>query len=628
MADLPMPDLRVPGYDDDDDDDDDDLLQSPVAPLSNPPPGHKLLTHPYDSLAELEGDLRDWAAQALFGIKRKSASNAVKDFGYTRVEFTCLRDKIRASEAIVGRASTSTMKMDCSWSAVAKALATTGRKWMLEIREGHEDHNHPPAEDREAIPTLRKFGPEHKAFIATFINRPGVSNRQISEAFEKRFPNIKFTKRQLADTRFRIQKASDDGYTPFQGTMKMLDDRKVPYRVLWSAVDPNKPEGLVWTTDFCKEQWALNPWVQMFDNTYKTNNKGLAFFQVISMGSLNKIFACAFGLINNERQEGFDWLMDQVNDLRQEIGARTPVVTITDYDIAMRNAIARVYPGAKPQLCIFHVNKNVVLHIKRKWDARAATAVAQQQAQQQPPTQANNDIDLDDDDERVVTRINRMAAQGEELGPLPETVEYSKHGVYDLWKYMIYVPTIDEFNTAWEKMQAFFADQTAILNYIKETYLPVVKEWAACYTSKNLNFGHRTTSPVESANRYLKTFLVKGNSTVKHAVAQSFEMVDAIEQSIREERQHQKNRTRHEFIGKDWLGDAPLAIALRALKIIKMEYRHMLAAVPSNTGQVHQPLAPCTGRLTTSMGIPCRHELLRRHQAKDLVLQKADFHPY
>ena len=67
--------------------------------------------------------------------------------------------------------------------------------------------------------------------------------------------------------------------------------------------------------------------------------------------------------------------MDQVNTLRQEIGAAPPLVTITDFDAVMRNAIARVYPDAKPQLCIFHINKNMVLYIKRKWDKQAAAVV-------------------------------------------------------------------------------------------------------------------------------------------------------------------------------------------------------------------------------------------------------------
>ena len=41
--------LQVPGYDDDDPGDHD---KSPVPPLTNPPPDHKLLTHLYDTFDE------------------------------------------------------------------------------------------------------------------------------------------------------------------------------------------------------------------------------------------------------------------------------------------------------------------------------------------------------------------------------------------------------------------------------------------------------------------------------------------------------------------------------------------------------------------------------------------------
>jgi len=60
--------------------------------------------------------------------------------------------------------------------------------------------------------------------------------------------------------------------------------------------------------------------------------------------------------------------MEQVNRTRALIDASVPGITITDYDTAMRAAIAKVYPQAKPQLCIFHINKNVTLYIKRKWN--------------------------------------------------------------------------------------------------------------------------------------------------------------------------------------------------------------------------------------------------------------------
>ena len=238
--------LQVPGYDDDDDNE-----PPTVPPLSNPPPTHKLLTHHYDSLDELVEDLHDWGAQALFGIRKLRANNVLKDFGYTRVDLCCLRDKIRPTKAVTGRAS-STTKIDCPWQVTAKALASNGRKWTLQIRAG--THNHAPTEGREDIATFRKFRPEHLAFVATFVNRPAVTNRQLAEALRNKFPGILFTRRQLQNLRYRLQKDTADGYTPFQGTMKLLDERRVPYKALWSAADPDKPEGLVWTDDFCKHE--------------------------------------------------------------------------------------------------------------------------------------------------------------------------------------------------------------------------------------------------------------------------------------------------------------------------------------------------------------------------------------
>ena len=236
----PTVDLTVPGYEDDD-----PLDPEPqTEPLSNPPLNHKLLNYQYDSLEDLVSDLHDWGAQARFGIKKARVANAVKGFGYTRVDFTCLKDKIRPTEAPAGRAS-STTKNNCPWGATAKALASNGRRWTLEIRSGYETYNYPPAEGREDIATLRRFKLEHVAVIALHVNHPAVTNRQLAETLRTQFPGILFTKKQLKNARQRLRKASEDGYTPFQATMKLLIERDIPHKVLWSASDSNKPEGLV-----------------------------------------------------------------------------------------------------------------------------------------------------------------------------------------------------------------------------------------------------------------------------------------------------------------------------------------------------------------------------------------------
>ena len=158
--------------------------------------------------------------------------------------------------------------------------------------------------------------------------------------------------------------------------------------------------------------------MQLYDNTYKTNNKGLAFFQVVGLNHLGMAFVCGFGLINNERQDGFNWLMDQVNANRARVGALTPSITITDYNDAIRNAIARVYPEAQPQICIWHINKNVALNFKKKWDRNVVAAVAQLAQQSTQPVQQStgqpdgNNTANDDKVERVV----KTAEEGSGVG--------------------------------------------------------------------------------------------------------------------------------------------------------------------------------------------------------------------
>ena len=116
--------------------------------------------------------------------------------------------------------------------------------------------------------------------------------------------------------------------------MKQLDDEKISYEVKWAPALPKnpdllKPEGLFWSTDWCQEQWALYPYVQLYDNTYRTNSKGLAFFQVVALNHMGIAVSCAFGLINNERKVGFDWLMQQVDALRNKIKARPHIDALT-----------------------------------------------------------------------------------------------------------------------------------------------------------------------------------------------------------------------------------------------------------------------------------------------------------
>ncbi|EAQ83084.1 predicted protein [Chaetomium globosum CBS 148.51] len=516
-------------------------------PLANPAPDHELLAGQFETLSALEDELYDYAARAGFSIYRLRSSNKLKEFGYTRVDYSCAQSKIQSSMA--KSRSTSTIKRDCSWQATAKALAGNGRRWTLEIRPGFEAHNH------EVGVIKRRFTQEQKDYIATFGDRPAISNRELAEGLRERFPGIIFTRRQL---------------------------------------------------------------------------------------------------------------MDQVDAQRRKIGAPAPETTITDYDTAMKNAVQRVYPLATPQICIFHVNKNVVLNIKRKWDKKAAEAVRREHvaaqlrastqgtqggdtddhqptqgtlgdpirgdpAAEQPRGSQLREEGLDDEDMAVVRRLNRIAIDPHQPGATPADpaqVEHSMAGIYELWGHVLYAIDLDGFNTAWERLKAFFSEQTAIIEYLQQTYMVIAPEWATCYVNKRRNYGQRTTSPVESVNRYIKSYVVNGNSTVLQVVEQSIKMVDSMAEQIKDERNKQQTSIRREYLGKAWLGTAPYHIAIKALKMVEQQYRLMLPAVPTPAKPNPAPLPACTNKFTAQWGIPCSHRLLQKHQGGQLQLVKLDFDPF
>jgi len=72
---------------------------SDVLPFSNPPLGHRLLTHGYNSLKDLVTKLNDYCAQARFSVIKLRSVNLVKGFSYSRVDFSCVRGKIRHFKA-------------------------------------------------------------------------------------------------------------------------------------------------------------------------------------------------------------------------------------------------------------------------------------------------------------------------------------------------------------------------------------------------------------------------------------------------------------------------------------------------------------------------------------------------
>ncbi|KAK0741365.1 hypothetical protein B0T18DRAFT_229739 [Schizothecium vesticola] len=137
-------------------------------------------------------------------------------------------------------------------------------------------------------------------------------------------------------------------------------------------------------------------------------------------------------------------------------------------------------------------------------------------------------------------------------------------------------------------------------------------QWANYYIRHYRNFGVRTTSPTESNNLSIKSYLLNGRSSAHSLILASHHLTqEQVRQNV-EEMAKQALRARHDFLHRPWLGGLPLKVSYKALDLIVQEYRYANAAIPSNPASQTRPLAPCrpdTCTATIQYSIPCRHDI-------------------
>lgn len=93
----------------------------------------------------------------------------------------------------------------------------------------------------------------------------------------------------------------------------------------------------------------------------------MPFFEGTCLTNTTYVIPFFFALIDNKKFDGFDWLFGCVEEARQQHEIQLPTVLITDDDTVMKSALEKHMPTVPQQLCVFYINGNIVLNIKRKW---------------------------------------------------------------------------------------------------------------------------------------------------------------------------------------------------------------------------------------------------------------------
>lgn len=587
-----------------------------ISPVPDPIPNPTITGDPAPSADILFDRVNAFAKNNGFGIVRRN------QYSYKgrliRYSFQCDRfGKPRASESC-GLRDRRSRKCGCEWKITAEALEEG--KWLLRQHKDpkHHQHNHERSITPSAHPSHRRLTTPVKATIKSTSRRAGIRASDVAAIVKYQHPDAVYTRRDIYNARSLICREKLNGYTPTAALIKLFDEKKISYIAKWADDNPDRLLGLVWTFPFCLQMWKRFPEVISFDNTYNTNRFKLPLFQATGQTCLGTVYNAAFGLIDNERREGFQFLAESIRELIQQHSIRQPDIIITDYDKSMKAAFNDQFPGIQQQLCIHHILSNVLLNAKTKW-------INDRQSRSSSNSSDNEDsvsqeqVKQCDTDERLLNTSSTS-----------EKIPHTYQGIVLMWKRIVFAETEEAFEHAWRDLCKEFNDQRLILRYLYGTYLPVRAQWARCFIRRYRNFGIRVTSSTEASNNNVKNYLLNG-------MGHLYKLVEAIQDMIHDQERNFQDAcgqddilTAPQYLGSlgEYLGELRTHSSSKALGLITKQYRLARKFMPTRKNPFPNSIGPCDDNCTVSIehGIPCYHKVYEKLSSAT-AFTKWEVHP-
>jgi hypothetical protein len=293
----------------------------------------------------------------------------------------------------------------------------------------------------------------------------------------------------------------------------------------------------------------------------------------------------------------------------------------------MKKALNDCFPDAQQQICIHHINSNVLLRSKQKWIQSGSDSSSSDQENASETPQAQSTLTSND---RAMVRQS-----GTQDGPLPQDdtsdpIPHDYKGILMLWRLVVFAETEEAHEKAWIRLCKEFNDQKAILLYLYRTYMPVRAQWARCFIRRYRNFGIRVTSGTEASNNNVKSYLLNGMSHLYRLVEAIQDMLGDQERDFIEACAQDEVLTPREFLGRgaEYLGELPMVISRKGLRLVASQHRFATKAMPKGTRPWPAPMGLCDDNCSVSLelGIPCCHTILLRLES-NTPFTKWDIHP-
>ncbi|MFS7994053.1 putative MULE transposase domain, FHY3/FAR1 family [Helianthus anomalus] len=193
------------------------------------------------------------------------------------------------------------------------------------------------------------------------LTAQNMEPRKIFQTIRKQDPDRFHVQKDVQNVVAKIRAKQRQGLTPMQSLENVLMNNDFIYETREEPGTEIVTEIFFLHRD-SRVMWRAFPHVLLIDATYKTNIYNMPFIQIVGMTPTNKSFIIAHAVVSKERGDNFVWVLERVKSMLDE--CMEPRVILTDRDLALMGACAKVFPDASRLLCRWHIQQNVMKHCK------------------------------------------------------------------------------------------------------------------------------------------------------------------------------------------------------------------------------------------------------------------------
>ena len=429
-------------------------------------------------------DINNTAEALGFGLVKRRSTRRDPITGLPRrYDLVCVRGRPPATTSTGQRQNTRSRRGDCPFAARAVHLQENN-SWSFMI--DCPDHNHTMSSSAAniAVHRRRKRTQAVLDMISDLSSMPKNTSTDISDQVERQVPGIVLRAQDVVNERLKQKRRRLGLYTSTQHFLhKLQSDPTIVHKVHRENDDPGAPiDSIFWTYRWCIQKWKENSHILSVDNTYSVNKFNMPLFQVNGITEVHTTFNVAFCLLNGEREANFAWALRNLRALAVEESIPDPYVIMSDYDKAFKNAASSVFPEdvTKQQICRWHVIKNVVHNIKKKWNGQLEGTMIGESGGgpgSRFPCPEGESYDTDQPtlaDGHLATQLLEPQDQADHMPtgesqhimpsiqqPCSASRKYENNadGILFAWKAVVYASTEDDFWEAWHTLQKEFSDQ-------------------------------------------------------------------------------------------------------------------------------------------------------------------------